>query len=94
MGVGEDVQLLREITDPEEVEALLALYNERQEFAATSPYIAEVLSKFKRKDSINMQNEQQKQDSFGNLFEKKLSEIKQERSDEIERWKQKEKDGK
>ena len=72
VGVGEDVQLLREITDPEEVEALLALYNERQEFAATSPYIAEVLSKFKRKDSINMQNEQQKQDSFGNLFEKAI----------------------
>jgi len=41
-----------------------------------------------------VQNEQQKQDSFGNLFEKMLSEIKQERSDEIERWKQKEKDGK
>jgi len=94
VGVGEDVQLLREITDPEEVEALLALYNERQEFAATSPYIAEVFSKFKRKDSAKVQNEQQKQDSFGNLFEKKLSEIKQERSDEIERWKQKEKDGK
>ena len=94
VGVGEDVQLLREITDPEEVEALLALYNERQEFAATSPYIAEVFSKFKRKDSAKVQNEQQKQDSFGNLFEKKLSEIKQERSDERERWKQKEKDGK
>ena len=70
VGVGEDVQLLREITDPEEVEALLALYNERQEFATTSPYIAEVFSKFKRKDSAKVQNERQKQDSFGNLFEK------------------------
>lgn len=70
VGVGEDVQLLREITDPEEVEALLALYNDRQELAATSPYIAEVFSKFKKKDSVNVQNEQQKQDSFGNLFEK------------------------
>ena len=49
VGVGEDVQLLREITDPEEVEALLALYNDRQELAATSPYIAEVFSKFKKK---------------------------------------------
>ena len=93
VGVGEDVQLLREITDPEEIEALLALYNERQELAATSPYIAEVFSKFKKKDRENLQNEQ-KQETFGKLFEKKISEIKQERSEEIERWKQKEKDDK
>jgi len=71
VGVGEDVQLLREITDPEEIEALLALYNERQELAATSPYIAEVFSKFKKKDRVNLQNEQ-KQETFGKLFEKKI----------------------
>lgn len=91
VGVGEDVQLLREITDPQEVEALLALYNEKQEFAATSPYIAEVLSKFKRKNKPNSSTFQQ-QDSFGTLFEKKIFEIKQERSEELERWKQKEND--
>jgi len=91
VGVGEDVQLLREITDPQEVEALLALYNEKQEFAATSPYIAEIFSKFNRKNKQNSSNAQQ-QDSFGELFEKKISEIKQERSEEIERWKQKEND--
>ncbi|MCL1700303.1 flagellar biosynthetic protein FliO [Lysinibacillus sp. BPa_S21] len=93
VGVGEDVQLLREITDPEEVAALLALYNERQELAATSPYIAEVLSKFKRKSNVSS-SAQQKQDSFGVLFEKKISEIKQERSEELEKWKQKENDDK
>jgi len=91
VGVGEDVQLLREITDPQEVEALLALYNEKQEFAATSPYIAEIFSKFNRKNKQNSSNAKQ-QDSFGELFEKKISEIKQERSEEIERWKQKEND--
>ncbi|MFJ7667759.1 flagellar biosynthetic protein FliO [Lysinibacillus sp. NPDC097195] len=91
VGVGEDVQLLREITDPQEVEALLALYNEKQEFAATSPYIAEIFSKFNRKNKQNPSKVQQ-QDSFGELFEKKISEIKQERSEEIERWKQKEND--
>lgn len=91
VGVGEDVQLLREITDPQEVEALLALYNEKQEFAATSPYIAEIFSKFNRKNKQHSSNAQQ-QDSFGELFGKKISEIKQERSEEIERWKQKEND--
>ncbi|AVK83180.1 flagellar protein [Lysinibacillus sp. B2A1] len=93
VGVGEDVQLLREITDPEEVAALLALYNERQELAATSPYIAEVFSKFKRKNNGSSSIEQGK-DSFGELFEKKISEIKQERNEELERWKQKENDDK
>lgn len=93
VGVGEDVQLIREITDPQEVEELLALYNEKQEFAATSPYIAEVISKFKRKNKQNSSTNTQ-QDSFGELFEKKISEIKQERSEELERWKQKENDDK
>lgn len=93
VGVGDDVQLLREITDPQEVEALLSLYNEKQEYAATSPYIAEVFSKLKRKNNQNSST-LQKQDSFGELFEKKISEIKQERSEEIERWKQKENDDK
>ncbi|MGE7110865.1 flagellar biosynthetic protein FliO [Lysinibacillus sp. NPDC047702] len=93
VGVGEDVQLLREITDPEEVAALLALYNERQELASSSPYIAEVFSKFKRKNNGSSSIEQGK-DSFGELFEKKISEIKQERSEELERWKQKENDDK
>lgn len=93
VGVGEDVQLIREITDPQEVEELLSLYNEKQEFAATSPYIAEVISKFKRKNKQNSSTNTQ-QDSFGELFEKKISEIKQERSEELEKWKQKENDDK
>ncbi|MGE7841832.1 flagellar biosynthetic protein FliO [Lysinibacillus sp. NPDC093712] len=93
VGVGDDVQLLREITDPQEVEALLSLYNEKQEYAATSPYIAELFSKFKRKNNQNSST-RQNQDSFGELFDKKISEIKQERSEELERWKQKENDDK
>ncbi|MGE7693507.1 flagellar biosynthetic protein FliO [Lysinibacillus sp. NPDC094177] len=93
VGVGENVQLLREITDPDEIATLLALYNERQDLAATSPYIAEVFSKFKRKNSKSSPT-QQKQNSFGELFEKKISEIKQERSEELEKWKQKENDDK
>ncbi|MEQ6356407.1 flagellar biosynthetic protein FliO [Lysinibacillus sp. M3] len=93
VGVGEDVQLLREITDPDEVATLLALYNERQELAATSPYIAEVLSKFKKKNN-DSSSVQQKQTSFGELFEKKITEIKQERNEELEKWKQKENDEK
>ena len=92
VGVGEDVQLLREITDPQEVEQLLALYNERQEYASSSPYIAELLSKFKKNPQNNSSNVDKHQDTFGELFEKRITEIKQERSDELEKWKQKEND--
>lgn len=92
VGVGEDVQLLREITDPQEVEQLLALYNERQEYAASSPYIAELLSKFKKNPQSTSSNVEKNQDSFGKLFEKKITEIKHERSEELEKWKQKEND--
>lgn len=92
VGVGEDVQLLREITDPQEVEQLLALYNERQEYAASSPYIAELLSKFKKNPQDTSSNVEKNPDTFGELFEKKISEIKYERSEELEKWKKKEND--
>lgn len=92
VGVGEDVQLLREITDPQEVAQLVALYNERQEFAASSPYIAELLSKFKKNSQKSTTSVNNNEDAFGELFEKKMTEIKKERSDELERWKQKEND--
>lgn len=92
VGVGEDVQLLREITDPEEVEQLLALYNERQEIAISSPYIAELLSKFKKTPQDTSSNAEKNSDTFGELFEKKISEIKHERSEELEKWKKKEND--
>lgn len=90
VGVGEDVQLLREITDPQEVEQLLALYNERQEYAASSPYIAELLSKFKKNPQSTSSNVEKNQNTFGELFEKKITEIKHERSEELEKWKKKE----
>ncbi|MEG0259005.1 MAG: flagellar biosynthetic protein FliO [Lysinibacillus sp.] len=90
VGVGDDIQLLKEITNEEEV---LAHYNGRQEFAAASPYIAEVLSKFKKKPNQKV-DEKADDSSFGDLFEKKMNEIKQERSEEIDKWKQKENDKK
>ncbi len=44
VGVGEDVQLLKEITDPEEIEQMIAIYNEKYSHTSTSPYIAELFS--------------------------------------------------
>ena len=92
VGVGEDVQLLREITNQEEVEQLLAQYNERQEMAVSSPYITELLSKLKKSSQETSSKREKTTDNFGELFEKKISEIKHERSEELEKWKKKEND--
>ena len=66
---------------------MIGLYNEKYSHTSTSPYVAELFAKFKTKRSSETQSE-----DFSNILDKRLSEIKQERSDELERWKEKEND--
>ena len=87
VGVGEDVQLLQVISDPQEIEQMIALYNEKYSHTSTSPYVVELFAKFKTKRSSETKSE-----DFSGILDKRLSEIKQERSDELERWKEKEND--
>lgn len=89
VGVGENVQLLQVITDPEEIKEILALYNEKIGNTTTSPYIAELVNKFRTKRPVEKQPE-----NFSELLDKRLSQIKQQRSDELESWKEKENDKK
>ncbi|MFF5993326.1 flagellar biosynthetic protein FliO [Lysinibacillus sp. KU-BSD001] len=84
VGVGEDVRLLQTITDPQEIEQIVALYNEKYTNTSTAPYIAELFTKFKPQRSAKVQTEE-----FNSILDKRLSEIKKERSDELERWKEK-----
>lgn len=89
VGVGEEVQLLKEVTDPQEVEQLLAYYNDKQGAASTTPYISELLGKTKfRKEKHNASNNS----NFNTLFNDRIKEIKKERSEELERWKEQEND--
>ena len=92
VGVGEDVQLLKEFTDPEQIENIKSMYNDKQEFAAASPYIAELLSKLKRNNSTPKDGESSKEVMFRDVLGEKLSIIKKERSKKLEKWKQKETD--
>ena len=92
VGVGEDIQLLREITDPEQKEKILNLYSDRQEVAAASPYITELLGKIKKNSSSEKKSEESDKTLFSDVLEKKLSDIKKERSNELEKWKSKETD--
>lgn len=92
VGVGEDVRLLNEITDPNEIEQIFKIYNDKQSNTSTAPYIAELFAKFKTKRASV--DEQQNGQGFSDILDKRLSEIKKERSDELERWKEKENDKK
>ncbi len=87
VGVGDNVQLLQVITDPEEIERILAQYNDKIGNTTTSPHIAELFSKFKTKKPA-----EKPPANFSDMLDKHLSQIKQERSDELERWKEKEND--
>lgn len=86
IGVGENVQLIKEITDPAEVEQVLAYYNDKQTSYGTTPYIAQLL---KKKSTKNIDKQGQ---NFGTILDQRLSEIKKERSNELNRWKEKESD--
>ena len=88
VGVGEDISLIRDIKDPEEMEQILGYYENQQQDITTVPFLTEILSKLK--PAKNVQYEQSA--SFNDLFNEKLKNIKKERTDELEEWREKEKD--
>lgn len=92
VGIGDDVRLLNEISDPNEIAQILKIYNDKQSNTSTTPYIAELFAKFKAKQATT--DEQHNEQGFSEILDKRLAEIKKERSDELERWKEKENDKK
>lgn len=82
VGVGENIQLLKEITDPVEIEALQKMYEDKQILAAAPVKFAEVFSRFK-KDKPTQENDT----SFNVLFQEKINKINAERQEEINNWK-------
>jgi len=91
VGVGEDISILKEITDTDEKEKLMTFYNDKQEFTAQVPYIANVLKRFKT-PFLNEASNKQEKGNFEQLFKKRLSEIKSDRSEGLSDWKKKEND--
>jgi len=89
VGVGENVELLKEINEPEEIEKLLNYYNEKQALPSSSPYITELLKKMKGQSK---KSDKESDSDFGNMFNERLSEIHKVRRDELEKWKEKEHD--
>ena len=89
VGVGEDIRLLKEIDSEQEIELLLDLVDGNQKNVSTTPYIAELFKKFTKKDQPKDVSNNPK---FNDMFNEKLGRLKQQRSDELERWKEQERD--
>ncbi|MFJ7970810.1 flagellar biosynthetic protein FliO [Psychrobacillus sp. NPDC096389] len=91
VGIGEDITLLKEIEDPEEKAKLTKIYEEKQDIGKTVPYITELIQRLKENIS-SKPTSNEKDPSFNETFQKKLREIKKDRSEVLEDWKTKERE--
>ena len=89
LGIGDDINLIKEISAPEDVEQLLAQYGDNQLMGSTTPYIAQLFKKLSKKNQPTNVTESPK---FNEMFNERIDKIKQERSEELERWKEQESD--
>lgn len=92
IGIGEDVSLLKEITEPEEIAKLTKIYDDKQEIGKTVPYISELYSRLKDNVSSRENSKEKNDPSFNETFQKRLQEIKKDRSDVLKDWKTKERE--
>lgn len=89
IGVGDDVNVLKEITDEQEQQRLIQLHEDKQEFAAQVSYITELYSNVKQKFTKQEAKEETK--PFKNELDEKLAQIKKNRQQSLDGWNQKEK---
>lgn len=88
VGIGENINLLKEITDPQEIEDLTKLYEEKLGSAQSLPYIMEFMNKLTKNKAHTTKNNENP--SFNETFQKKLDDIKRDRSEVLKDWKTKE----
>ncbi|MHA6258720.1 flagellar biosynthetic protein FliO [Sporosarcina sp. CAU 1771] len=90
IGVGEDIRLLKEITDPEELENLRSFYKESQ-VDGTSGLLEQLLTKLTKAKKTNpYHSDEDKDKDFSQLFNSKLGEMKEDRQRQINRLTEKE----
>ncbi|ARD49306.1 hypothetical protein SporoP33_14330 [Sporosarcina sp. P33] len=85
VGVGENVQLLREIDDPHEIEELLARYDQGNE--VQKGILSQLYSRFSAKGKNPYAEDEST--VFSQVFSSKMEEIKTERKEQLDRLKRK-----
>lgn len=88
IGVGDDVRLLKELSNPEEIAQLAAYYSDEEEALQHSPIIKLVNGLRNRKS--NPYEKQEEPEDFGNLFKNKLTEIENDRKRKLNELTEKE----
>jgi len=92
LGVGEDVQLIKEVVDPEEIEKLELHYETQDEQISQQTPFSQLIGKWRQKEKNPYNDESQ---SFQSLLSKQLNQHKEDRKKLFNRAKGKErnKDG-
>lgn len=88
IGVGEDVRLLKELTDPDEISRLTAYYADDEEGGQHSPILA-ILDRLKNAKRNPYQGQESPED-FRDVFKNKLAEIENERKRKLNQLTEKE----
>lgn len=91
VGVGDNVNMLKEITDDNEKETLIALYNEKQVQPIQGTPLLGLLKKLQKPKQAEMQKEDV---DFKQQFADRLEKIKQQRNEELQQLNQEERDDK
>lgn len=89
VGVGEDIRLLKEITDENEIAALLEYYEEAEEIPFQGP-MEKLISKLSPMNKKQPKKEGQATEDFSEILKDRLSEIKKERKKQFNRLTEKE----
>lgn len=88
IGVGEDVRLLKELSNPEEIAQLAAYYTEEDQ-ALQQSLLIKLVNGFKTRKT-NPYQKQEEPNDFGKLFKHKLSEVENERKRQLNQLTEKE----
>ena len=92
VGIGEDITVLKEITDPAEIEILTKIYEDKQDIGKAVPYIAEIISRLKGNITSQTKKNDKKKPTFDQVFQTRLQEVKKDRSEVLKDWKTKERE--
>lgn len=84
IGVGDDIRLLKEITDPAEIDTLVEFYKGDDMELATG-MLSKILVKMTGKSKNGPSTQTEDSSDFGDIFKKRLDEMKDERNRHINR---------
>lgn len=84
VGVGENVQLMKEIEDPEEKELLLKEFQNKLSSNSTSDFVGKIVEKTVGKKQKDVKKPPT--DNFSSLFQTQLKSIQQDRKKRLEDW--------